>query len=939
MAPQFQRVKEVFLGAVEKADLAERADYLDAACAGDAALLQQVEALLQKHEQAGSFLRPPAVPQSTLDTAVGGRAGGHANPRQSVPTEAAGDRIGPYELLQKLGEGGMGVVWSAEQTDPVKRHVALKVIKPGMDSVQVLRRFEAERQALALMDHPNIAKVLDAGATPGGRPYFVMELIQGVPITKYCDEHHLSVRERLELFVHVCRAIQHAHQKGVIHRDVKPNNVLVCTQDGKPVPKVIDFGVAKALHQRLTDETFYTEIGAIVGSLEYMSPEQAEVSPLGVDTRADVYALGVLLYELLTGTTPLGPGRLLWTGYAEVLRLIREETPAKPSTRLTQSAESLPSVAALRRTEPVRLAKELRGDLDWIVMKALEKDRSRRYEAASSFARDVERYLSDEPVEACPPSARYRLSKFLRRHRGPVLAGLGLVGLLVAGIVGTSWGLLHADRARREAVSAREAEAEQRRVAEERENETRAVLDFVETRVLGAARPEGEGDGLGRDVSLRKAMETALPFVEQGFRGQPLIEARLRRTIGVSFRSLGELATAAEQFQKAHTLYAEQFGPDHPATVRVLGDVANSYQDLGKRTDALHLREELLAIQTARFGRDHPDTIWTMAGLANSYNSLGRYADARRLYEEVLARRKAALGCDHLETLRAMNNLGYNYTNLGRYTDALQLFETSLPRCKDCLGPDHPETLKSMHGLACSYHFLNRFAEAVKYHEQALALRKAKLGPDHPETLDSINEVARSYFGLGRHAEALKLREQAVALRTAKLGPEHPDTLMSKWGLADSYTAVGRFTDAVTLYKETLALYETKLGPEHPDTLNCSDNLAVAYAGLGRYDDAIEHFKKTLQVRSAKLGPQHPDNLIATYNIACCYALAVPRAPDPAKRADLAMEWLKKAVAAGYHDAAQIKKDADADFKAVRDRDDFKKLLGDLESRQQKDKK
>jgi serine/threonine protein kinase/Flp pilus assembly protein TadD len=434
MSVQFLQVKEIFLAAVEKTDPAERLALVRAACGGDDALIRQVQGLLDQHDQASSFLEAPPFPATEGkegDAPAGAKAGANAD---AVP-EAVDSRIGPYKLLQKLGEGGMGTVWVAEQLEPVKRRVALKVINPGMDSRRVIRRFEAERQALALMDHTNIAKVLDAGATSGGRPYFVMELVKGVPITKYCDELHLAVRERLDLFIAVCHAIQHAHQKGIIHRDIKPSNVLVAIQDGKPVPKIIDFGVAKALHQQLTDQSLYTEIGQVVGTLEYMSPEQAELSTLDIDTRADVYALGVLLYELLTGTTPLDRKRLKSAAYSEMLRIIKEEEPPKPSTRLSASKEMLASAAVQRRTEPARLTREVRGDLDWIVMRCLEKDRTRRYESASSLARDLERHVRDEPVDACPPSTAYQLRKFLRRRKRALAAAAVLAAavLLAAG--------------------------------------------------------------------------------------------------------------------------------------------------------------------------------------------------------------------------------------------------------------------------------------------------------------------------------------------------------------------------------------------------------------------------------------------------------------------------------------------------------------------------
>jgi serine/threonine protein kinase/formylglycine-generating enzyme required for sulfatase activity/dienelactone hydrolase len=445
--------KDIFDQAVELSSPTARQAYLDEACAEAPEVRRRVEALLKAYDEAGSFLEEPAADTgATADSQPPALDGQEKSSASSTPTEEVGTRVGPYKLLQKLGEGGMGAVWVAEQEQPVKRRVALKVIKPGMDSAQVSRRFEAERQVLALMDHTHIAKVFDAGTTAAGRPYFVMELVKGVPITKYCDQLHLPIRERLELFIPVCQAIQHAHHKGIIHRDIKPSNVLVCIQDGKPVPKVIDFGVAKALHQRLTDQSLYTEIGAMVGTLEYMSPEQAELSALDIDTRADVYALGVLLYELLTGSTPLDSKRLRSAAYTEVLRIIREEEPPRPSTRLTQSKESLTSLAAQRRTEPARLTKEVRGELDWIVMKCLEKDRSRRYETANGLARDLERHLADEPVEACPPSVGYRLRKFVRRQRTAVFLAACLAGLAATLAVG---GWLYG-------AAAREAERERR---------------------------------------------------------------------------------------------------------------------------------------------------------------------------------------------------------------------------------------------------------------------------------------------------------------------------------------------------------------------------------------------------------------------------------------------------------------------------------------------
>jgi WD40 repeat protein/serine/threonine protein kinase len=459
MARPAADIEAIFFEAQQK-PAGERAAYLDEACANDAELRQRVERFLGAQAEIGSFLEGAASPVAvTAD--------------EMRVAERPGTVIGPYKLLEQIGEGGFGLVFVAEQREPVRRKVALKVVKPGMDSAQIITRFEAERQALALMDHPNIARVLDAGATESGRPYFVMELVRGIPITDYCDKNQMTPRERLELFVTVCHAVQHAHQKGIIHRDIKPSNVLVTSHDGRPVAKVIDFGMAKAMYQPLTDRTIYTQFAQMIGTPLYMSPEQAEMSGLDIDTRSDIYSLGVMLYELLTGTTPLEKKHFVKVAFDDLRRLIREEEPPRPSKRLSTS-ETLASVAANRRTEPARLARLVRGELDWIVMKALEKDRTRRYETANGLARDIQRYLADEVVEARPRSAGYRLHKFVRRNKGQVIAALLVSLALVGGIVGTTLGLIEARQQEASAVAeaiqkenARAGEAAQRALAVE----------------------------------------------------------------------------------------------------------------------------------------------------------------------------------------------------------------------------------------------------------------------------------------------------------------------------------------------------------------------------------------------------------------------------------------------------------------------------------------
>ena len=421
-------LESLFFAALEKRPGADRCAFLDDACAVDEGLRRRVERMLAAEADAGNFLQCPTPPPDATS--------------EWPLTERPGSQIGPYKLLEQIGEGGFGVVFMAEQQRPVRRRVALKVIKPGMDTRQVIARFEAERQALALMDHPNIARVLDAGATESGRPYFVMELVRGIPLSEFCDQNRLTVGERLELFITVCHAVQHAHQKGIIHRDIKPNNVLVTLHDGTPVAKVIDFGVAKATGQQLTEKTLFTSFAQMIGTPLYMSPEQAEMSGLDVDTRSDIYSLGVVLYELLTGTTPFDQERMRTAGYDEVRRIIREEEPAKPSARISTLNRAATTVSANRKSDPSRLSQLFRGELDWIVMKALEKDRNRRYETAAAFAADVQRYLNDEAVEACPPSARYRFRKFARRNKAAFLTGsavavamLVAVGSLISGVL------------------------------------------------------------------------------------------------------------------------------------------------------------------------------------------------------------------------------------------------------------------------------------------------------------------------------------------------------------------------------------------------------------------------------------------------------------------------------------------------------------------------
>jgi serine/threonine protein kinase len=664
-----ESVKTIFGKVLEIHSDDERSKYLDQACAGDVSLRSELDDLLGAIERAGNFLggSPPAI--ATIDQPI---------------TEKPGETIGAYKLLQQIGEGGMGVVFMAEQTEPIQRTIALKIIKPGMDTRQVIARFEAERQAVAMMDHPNIAKVLDAGTTDSGRPYFVMELVKGVPITKYCDDKHLPIRDRLELFIQVCQAVQHAHQKGIIHRDIKPNNVLVAEYDHHSVPKVIDFGVAKATAQKLTERTMFTEFGQVLGTMEYMSPEQSKFNQLDIDTRSDIYSLGVLLYELLAGSTPFEGKRLHEAAFDEMLRIIREEEPPKPSTRLTAS-DTLASIAANRHIDPARLSKDVRGELDWIVMKALEKDRNRRYETASGFAADIERHLHVEPVEAGPPSAAYRFRKFARRNKAALIAGSVVAAALFLGLVGTTWQAIRATHAERVTQVQRDRALEAEKLAKTEAAIARAANDFLNHDLLSQADPSISRDQYYNDPSgdlkLRTVLNRASSRIEGRFQDQPLVEAALRQTIGATYRNLGETDRALSHFRRAVELRRAQLGEEHPDTLTSMASLAGASRDSDLTRRVLEVRRRLL-------GKDHPDTLRSMYELAWDVRERAReqglkvkseerpaeadMAPAVVLFREVFAAQRRVLGDENPNTAATMYALAFtlSYVRCPSHADA-----------------------------------------------------------------------------------------------------------------------------------------------------------------------------------------------------------------------------------------------------------------------------
>jgi serine/threonine protein kinase/tetratricopeptide (TPR) repeat protein len=840
------RAEEILAQALTLTSDQERQEHLDRTCGQDSDLRRELDALLAAHSQTPPDDTPPG-------------------PSPAVPSRAPGEGIGAvlagrYLLQESLGEGGMGHVYLAQQIEPVQRLIAVKVIKAGLSSRPVLARFEQERQALALMDHPHIAKVFDAGTTEHDLPFFVMELVRGVRITKFCDEHQLTLRQRLELYMLVCLAIQHAHQKGIIHRDIKPPNVLVASYDGKPVPKVIDFGIAKATGEPLTDKTLQTGAEVVVGTPEYMSPEQADTSRPDVDTRSDIYALGVLLYELLTGTTPVDRKRLGKVSVLEILRIVREIDPPLPSTRLSIS-DNLKRIAADRRTEPARLTRLVRGELDWIVMKALEKDRSRRYATAEDLARDVERYLADEPVSAGPPSAAYRLKKMLRRHRGLALA-VGLVLLtLVGGIIGTSWGWLTARSARDNEAEQRQEAEDQRQHAEQAEQKARAdeaqrraVLDFFQTKVLAAAGPKGKAGGLGRQATIRDAIAAAEPQIATAFADQPAVEAALRQTLGNTYVYLGDPQLAIPHLEKARSLRQSQFGPDHPDTLDATNELANACYQAGQTAEAIALYEEVLP-RAKVLGAGHPLALYAMAGLALTYRAVGRRSDAVPLLEEALQMRRASKGDEDLETLMDADNLARLYLETGRPALALELLEPTVGRLRQVQGPDHLDTLISVTNLATAYLFVGRVNEAIDTFLENLKRMEKELGRDHPDSLIARGGLAKAYFKAGRSAEGLKQLEESLKLCQAKFGAEHPYTLVDLCNLAQANEEAGRPAEALRLMTETLRLRQKKLGADDPQTLRTMAALARMHTNRKDYTQAEALLTEAVRLSRQREGP------------------------------------------------------------------------------------
>ena len=752
--------------------------------------------------------------------------------------ERPGARIGRYKLLRVLGEGGMGIVYLAQQDKPVTRQVALKVIKPGMDSKRVMARFEAEEQALALIEHPHVARVYDAGLTGSGRPYFVMEYVMGIPITEHCDKYKLTVEERLRLFLHVCEAVQHAHQKGIIHRDLKPSNILVSIEGNESVPKVIDFGVARAVSQQLTEKTLCTEQGQLIGTPEYMSPEQADLNNQDIDTRTDIYALGVVLYRLLAGVPPFDPQQLQAAGIEHMRKVICEEEPKTPSTRLSKTSVEESKESAERRSTSIRgLQRRLHGDLDWITLKAMEKNRTRRYDSAGELAADILRHLNHEAVLAGPPSTIYRIGKFVRRNRALVTGATAVIAVLILGTVVSTVFAIKADRAR---------------------VESQAVSDFLSGSVIELIDPYKVAN---EEITRRSLLNAISENLEQKFTGPPLAEAQIRYTLGYAYWSIGLYELAESYLKPAIKICQDHLGPEHPTTLEWTLPLGWTHLYQGRFYEAEQLFTKTLEGARRVLSEEHEQTGYSMWSLGSLYWFQGRYEEAVPLLEKAFETSVRQRGKEDWHTVQTMSSLVWVYFSQGRYKEAEQRANKALAINLPLRGDKDYWTLNLKVQLAAINWGLGHYEQAEHIGREALDGRRSLFGEEHADTLWAMYCMGLVYCSRGRYEEAESLFDNALKTAQRVLGNAHSTTIYAMYGLGTVYLSQEQYDLAESLLSQALEIARHLVGDEHPDTLRAVNSLAVLYTKQKRYEKAERLFGEALKDRTHKLGRYHPETL------------------------------------------------------------------------------